>query len=57
MRTLHLHPAGYNVDSYTYRRFNVHLGERCVSYYLLRVHKFNGGQGGEGRSEASPRAP
>lgn len=35
-------PAWYNVDSYTYRRFNVHLGEPCVGYYLLRVHKFNG---------------
>lgn len=28
MRTLHLHPAAYNVEWYTYRRFNVHSGER-----------------------------
>lgn len=43
MRTLHLHPAAYNVEWYTYRRFNVHSGERraALVYYLLRVHKFN----------------
>lgn len=28
MRTLHLRPAAYNVEWYTYRRFNVHSGER-----------------------------
>lgn len=43
MRTLHLHPAAYNVEWYTYRRFNVHSGEHraALVYYLLRVHKFN----------------
>lgn len=43
MRTLHLRPAAYNVEWYTYRRFNVHSGERrgAPVYYLLRVHKFN----------------
>lgn len=42
MRTLHLRPAAYNVEWYTYRRFNVHSGERRrAGYYLLRVHKFN----------------
>lgn len=41
MRTLHLRPAAYNVEWYTYRRFNVHSGERLARRFIIYCEYIN----------------